>query len=360
MIVRFSPLMRLLCAVFCIALATTLMGATSSLLPPTTLVIFPFRQAEGLDPQRGLDYVSRLGATLKDLGGVNVVMGDPATAQADFLHVAKAAGADYYLIGFVAPPTNNMYAVIEQIVSARSGTVVWSNTAHIGANADVIDQAPVIKNALVAYSSRGYYAVLNPTPKPSPAPSSTAKKNGVSVGGGGGGGAAPKKPLDLPNEAYGFSSGPTAPPKLYASASNPSRFVVVASTGKLVPPVIRDYTTSSLIIALKRHGQTAAQGNPDTTVHWIFRGHDICTDTGAAFLVSGSVSTKSLDPTRGDGIWTDAYVNVALYDCAAQKFEQSTKPMYGGAFSWKTAVDNATNTAVKDYLLKISASVAHS
>jgi len=362
MFVRFHPLAQLLCAVFCMSLAITLMGATSSLLPPTTLVIFPFRQAEGLDPKRGQDYVAKLGSALTALGGVNVVMGDPATAQADYLHAAKAAGAEYYLIGYVAPPANNVYAVIEQIVSARSGTIVWSNTAHIGSNEDILDQGPVIKTAVVSYSSRGFYAVLNPTPKPVKAsPTPLPKKNGVSVGGASGGsGGTPGKPLDLPNEAYGFSSKPTAPPKVYASAGNPTRFVVVASTGKLVPPVIRDYTTSSLIIALKRNGQTAAQGNPETTVHWIFRGHDVCADTGAAYLVSGSVSTKSMDATLGNGMWTDAYVNIALYDCAAQKFEQSTKPMYGGAFSWKTAVDHATNAAVKDYLLKISAPVAHS
>ncbi len=92
-------------------------------------------------------------------------MADPATVPADYLRVTKAAGGDYYLIGYVAPPTNNAYSVIEQIVSARSGTVVWSQTAHIGANDDIFDQAPIIKNALLTYSSRGFYAVLNATPK---------------------------------------------------------------------------------------------------------------------------------------------------------------------------------------------------
>jgi hypothetical protein len=158
----------------------------------------------------------------------------------------------------------------------------------------------------------------------------------------------------LPNEAYGYSSKPTAPPKVYASASHPSRFVILSLVGKTVPPVMKTYAESSLAGALTHHGQTVALGDPDQTQHPLLRGHDICLATGGSYLVFGSLTTKSADVTNGNDIWTDAYLNVAVYDCGAQKLESAAKPLYGGAFSWKTAVSKAADAAVTNYLLKVS------
>jgi hypothetical protein len=278
-------------------------------------------------------------------GGVKIVMGDPATTPENFLHTAKVDGGDFYLTGFIAPPVNGAMAVIEQIVSARSGTVVWANTAHIGSDKDITDQGPIVQNALLTYSTRGYFAILNPTPKPAATPTTSAKKNGIA-------------PLDLPNEAYGFSSKPTAPPKVYASANRPTRFVVLPITGKTVPVVIRTYAESSLVGALSRNGQTAAQGDPDQTQHPLLRGPQICAQTGGKYLVWGDVRTNSNDATEGNDMWTDAYMNVAVYDCASMRLQSVAKPLHGSAFSWKTAVDHAANLAVTNYLLKIS-TVAH-
>ncbi len=95
-------------------------------------------------------------------------------------------------------------------------------------------------------------------------------------------------------------------------------------------------------------------------MHWIFRGHDVCADTGASYIVSGGLLTRSLDMTIGEGQWTDATLRMAVYDCAAQKFEQAPKANTGSAYAWKTAIDHATNAAVQDYLLKLLAPVARS
>ncbi len=341
--------------------AGTLLGA-GALGSAPTLVIFPFREADGFDPRYGPDYVNKLGSALKVSGAVKVVMGDPATVPADYLHTAKADNGDYYLIGFVAPPANGQMSVIEQIVSARSGTVIWSSTAHIGADKDILDQAPVVQNALLAYATRGYYAILNPTPKPAPQPSAPPqKKNGVvgGAGAGGGGGGQPKPPLELAERSLRLLIEAHRAAENLCLGEHPARFVVLAITGRTVPPVIRAYTVSSMLLALQRHGQTVAEGNPETTEHPIVRGPDICTQTGAGYLVFGSVATKSSDATSGNDIWTDAALNVAVYDCGAQKFEQMGKPLHGVAFNWRTAVDHAVNSAVTDYLLKV-ATVARS
>jgi hypothetical protein len=338
------------------------MGASGLLSTAPVLVLFPFRYAEGLDPRYSTDYIAKLGASMTAVGGVKIVMGDPATTPENFLHTTKVDNGDFYLTGYIAPPVNGAMSVIEQIVSARSGTVVWANTAHIGADKDITDQGPIVQNALLTYATRGYFAILNPTPKPAAAPPTSApKKNGISpVGSSSGpsGKGLDKPPLQLPNEAYGFSSGPTAPPKIYASASRPTRFVVLPITGKTVPPVIRTFAGAALVTALSRHGQTAAQGDPEQTQHPLLRGPQICAQTGGTYIVWGDVRTKSSDATNGNDMWTEAYINVAVYDCRTQKLESVAKPLYGGAFSWKTAVDRAANLAVTDYLLKVS-TVAH-
>jgi hypothetical protein len=358
MFVRLRWSVRLLVAVLYASLASTFLVAAGPPSTAPTLVLFPFHEAPGLDPRYGTDYVTKLAGVLTAAAAIKVVLGDPATVPADYLHATKANGGDYYLTGFVAPPANGSQAVIEQIVSARSGTIVWSNTAHIASDQDILAQGPAVQGALLTYATRGYFAILNPTPKPvAPRPTAAPKKNSISVPGGGAA-AQPKAPLDLPNEAYGFSSKPTAPPKVYASADHPSRFVVLSIAGATVPPVIRDYAVSSLVIALARHGQTAALADPARIGHRI-PSVQMCKETGGSYLVLGTVSTKSNDATTEAGLWTEAHLTLAVYDCGTENFEHSAKPLSGAAFSWKTAVDHASNAAVTDYLLKLH-TVAHS
>ncbi|MGA2392212.1 MAG: hypothetical protein ABSH03_02540 [Candidatus Lustribacter sp.] len=362
-------LTQLIVALLCVTFAVTLIGASpspsplgpSSLGPSPTIMIFPMRQPEGLDPKAGIAYSLRLATALTALGGVKVVPGDPATAASDYLHVAKAAGADFYMMGSVAPPINNAVAVVQQVVSTRTGIVSWSGTAYVTTGDDVAAQAPLIKTALVTYETRGYMAILNPTPVPvqtaAPTPVPKSKRVSINEGAGGSGPtSADQAPLPLPNEAYGFSSKPTAPPKVYASAAKPSRFVVLTFVGKNVTPQVRDYTVDSLIKALKKHGQSAAEGNPDTTNHRL-PSADLCSSTGAAYLVFGSVSGAS---TKGNDFsnyvpHSNASIAVAAYDCATQSFVQTAKEVRGAGARWTDAIDHAANAAVTDYLLKVAA-----
>jgi TolB-like protein len=350
---------RSIVAVLCTSLAVTLMGATSSLLPPTTLVIFPFTPAVGADPNSGPEYSKQLGAALTALGGVTVVMADTATVQADYLRTAKAAGAEYYLMGHITPPLNNALSVVEQLVSTRSGIVVWSQTARVSSDDDVAGQAPTVKTAVVSLGTRGFLAILNATPgpvrtvPPTPAPKRAAKAAGgpivpgtVTIG--------PDGVPRLPNEAYGYSSKPTAPPKIYASASKPSRFVVLTLAGKSVTPGVREYTAESLVKALKRRGQTAAEGDPQVTGHHL-PGPDLCNQTGAGYLVFGTIEA-SLSVPAEENNWVKL-VNTALtitaYNCVAGKFERASL-IHGRGNPWGNAVDNTTDTATTRYLMKLA------
>jgi hypothetical protein len=356
---------RSIVGVLCASLAVALMGATStSLLPPPTIVIFSFTPADGADPSTGPEYAKRLGAALTTLGGVKVIMADAATVPADYLHTAKTAGADYYLMGHIAPAVKNSVPVIEQVVSARSGIVVWSDTAHISSDSDVVSQAPVVRNAVTSYAARGYATILNATPGPvrtvkpatTPAPKKVAATAADAGGVAGPGGIiiGPDGVPRLPNEAYGYSSKPTAPPKVYASASRPSRFVVLSFAGKSVTPNVRDYTVESLVRTLKTHGQSVAEGDPAATGHHL-PGPDVCADTGGRYLVFGSIEATSqrADESNNYVNLVNTALNVTVYNCAAGKFEKPTV-LRGRGMPWQSAVDNATSTAVNRYLMKLA------
>lgn len=365
-------LTQLIVALFCVTLTVTLVDAAPSPLPSLvplaaapTLLIFPMRQPEGVDPKAGIGYATKLGSALAALGGVKVVLGDSGVAAADYLRTARATGADFYMMGSVAPPINNAVAVVQQVVNARTGVVTWAGTAYVSTPDDVTSQAPLIKGALQAYETRGYLGILNPTPAPAPtvAPTPATKGKRVNVeggNGGGGGGRGPagadNPPLQLPNEAYGYSSKPTAPPKVYASAAKPSRFVVVNFIGSPgVTPAVRDYTVSAMVKALEKHGQTAAEGNPDTTDHRL-PSVDLCKSTGASYLVFGKIAGGS---TKGNDFsnyvpHSDATIAVAAYDCGSQQFVRSAGQVRGSGSRWTDAVDRAANAAVTDYLLKFT------
>jgi hypothetical protein len=350
----FRPLAWLFAAVLCMAIAIPA-GAAG---PPTVLVVFPFRVADGLDPANGSDYATAIARAITAAGdGVKVILAPAGTAQSDYLHVTAADGGDFYLSGYVAPPIRGSAAVLEQIVSRRSGTAVWGNTAQITVDSDVRDQGPIVRTALLAYTQRGYFLILNPTPSPAPVHTDKpAKKKGLDLGGGagggGGGGATPPKPLDLPNEAYGFSSAPTAAPKLYATADHPSRFAILNVTGTQVPQVIRAYTATSLVATLSHHGQTAAEGDPVTTAHSLIHPAATCKLTGSNYLVFPQISTFSTDSTSGTDEWTDAHLALIVWDCAGNAYLRP-KPFLASAFNWKTAVDRATLKSITAYLEKL-------
>ena len=362
MSVRIRPLIAVMLAVMCAAFASALAGAapTASLAGRPVVVVFPFRTADGIDAQNGRDYAVAIGNALQATPGLNVVMADPSTQPADFLHVTRAEGGDYYLSGFIAGATSGGTTVLEQLVSRRSGTAVWGITAHIATKSDIADQGPVVHDALMAYVTRGFYAIINSTPTPFPVKTAKpTKKNGLSLGNGGGGDGppgpapTPHRTLDLPNEAYGFSSAPTAQPILYASADHPARFAILGVTGSTVNDTMKRYVVSSLVATLSHHGEPALPGDPETTKHFLIHPQDTCKVTGASFLVFGTITAHSTDATSGADPWTNADYTPMVYDCAAQAYNRSAHPIRSSAFDWKTAFDRATYKATTDFFAKL-------
>ena len=353
---------RRLCArafpiLLCMAFATSLLGASAPALLAGTpvIVVFPFKVADGLDPVNGRIMATAIASAVSAQGGVKIVIGDPATAPTDFLHVTAENGGDYYLTGFISAPVGASTSVLEQLVSKRSGTAIWGSTASINSDADIAAQGPIIHDAVLSHATRGYFSIVNGIPTPTPKETAAPKKKNGFTGSGSAPGPAqtPRRTLDLPNEAYGFSSAPTAPPKVYASAAHPTRFAILAVTGNTVTDQMRQYALTSLVTTLAHHGQPAAQGDPDTTKHFLMHPQDICKSTGSAFLVFGTIAAHSTDATNGAEPWTNADYTPMVYDCTAQAYNRSGRPIRGEAFDWKTAIDRATLKATTDFFAKL-------
>jgi TolB-like protein len=366
---RNRRLAHVFTALLCASFATALLAASPppdllpALGPAPVLVVFPFKTGTGIDPADGSSYASIIGKALSDAGGVNVVMGDPATQPADVLHATAALGGDYYLTGSVTAPGRSGTSVLEQLVSRRSGTTVWGANALVSTENDVRDQASVIRGALIAYASRGFYAVVNATPAPQATkepPKQT--KRSIAKGGAarnGAAGEAPRKTLDLPPEAYGFSSAPTAQPEIYASAAHPTRFAIMGITGSQAPDAIERYTENSLVTTLTSHGQPALMGDPEITKHFLMHPQDVCKEIATQFLVFGTIATTSTDPTLGVEAWTDARYTPMIYDCRARAYNRTAKAIRGSGFNWQTAVDRATSKATTDFFSKLGKASAH-
>ena len=354
-------------ALVCTSFATALLAASPppSLLPALgpipVLVVFPFKTGAGIDPADGSSYASMIGNAITSAGGVKVVMGDPATPPADVLHATAAAGGDYYLTGYVTGPGRSYTSVLEQLVSRRSGTTVWGTNALVSTETDISDQASVIRQALLGYVGRGYLAVINATPTPQPTKEpAKSKKNSVAKDTPSGSAAeAPRKTLNLPPEAYGFSSAPTAQPKLYASTAHPTRFAIMGITGANEPEAIKHYAETSLVNTLTHHGQPALMSDPEIAKHFLMHPQDICKQIATQYLVFGTIATKSTDPTQGVGEWTDARFTPMVYDCVAHAYNRTSRAIGGSAFRWQTAVDRATSKATSDFFSKLGKAGAH-
>lgn len=136
------------------ALAFALLGATPLLLSTPSVVIYPLiANGSGVNSETG-DRLSITFATeIAKQGGITVKPAPPATEQRDFLVTARRLGVDYYVMGYVTPLGGDA-SVLINVVSATSGTTVWSTTSQLTTYADAAGQAAAIRAAIFAYASR--------------------------------------------------------------------------------------------------------------------------------------------------------------------------------------------------------------
>jgi hypothetical protein len=92
--------------------------------------------------------INKIADEITAAGGITVVRGATDAKPADYRSLARAAGADVYFSGSVVP-VGPGYSAIENLVSTRSGTVMWSTTMQFRSIADIVGEGARIHDELM-------------------------------------------------------------------------------------------------------------------------------------------------------------------------------------------------------------------
>jgi hypothetical protein len=283
-------------------LAVGLLGETSLLVSTPSIVVYPLiANGTGVNSETGARISVTIASQIAQQGGISVKNAPPGIEQRDYLVTARQLGVDFYLTGYVTP-LGAEASLVEQLVSAKSGSVVWSNTALLTTYGEAAGQASIIRSAILAYAGRAI-STLQPidtsTPRPPPAPD-------------------------------------RLPP--------PKKVAVLALSGDDAPDRVQ-YATASILKALAKN-KVAAARSPDAAQDPGQSAGSICRQTGATLLLGATLSTQSTNATSAT-----ANVIVTGYDCSGAQVGRQTASSSGdGKRAWQVAIDRAVDAAVLNYL----------
>ena len=238
-----------------------------------TLVVYPFAVSGTTPPELGAQLTDRIAAEITALGGVDVVHGPAAAKPADYRAAAQAAGADFYYSGSIVLVFNR-YSAIENLVSTRSGTVMWSFSMQFRTLDDVSGEGGRVRAELM----RG-----------APAPPAGIAANGTSL---------------------------VSPPPM-------SGYAVLPVTGS-GPEADRAFALTALVDTLKRRGFNVVPVTSATPIDPAVDGASVCATTGAQTLIAGTLDTTRV-ATSGTTPQTTAHIALRNFDCRSHAFDlQST------------------------------------
>ena len=139
-----------------------------------TVVVFPFTaNGSQIDREASSRLATIIATRMAETGTVTVIPPPPGTERKDFLSVARASNADYYIAGFISSLGNGV-SVVEQVVSSATGIVVFSNTAQLSTYAEAAGQGDDLALFIARHANRAYSSIGTPPPATSPTPADPA------------------------------------------------------------------------------------------------------------------------------------------------------------------------------------------
>ncbi len=142
------------------------------------IVIYPFTINGDVEKDAGNKLATLFANSIAQSGGVLIKPATSGIARQDFLTDARRLGADYYISGFMTPLGAEV-ALVEQVVSTFSGTVVFAHTAQVVTYGDASTQAQLVRTAVLSHAGRVVAEYNRPVAEPSttPTPSSGNEAN---------------------------------------------------------------------------------------------------------------------------------------------------------------------------------------
>lgn len=183
--------MRRISAIFALVLSAALVGAApraphkatptpAPLAIPTApppaaspaVVVFPFGISSNIKAGSGDRAAQLFAQVMRQAGGLDVVDGGAGVARVDFLTTAEKLHADYYVSGYMTLLGDEV-SLVEQLVDARTGVIIFARTAQIANVNDATAQAQAIHDSIIAREnsfqtslSQAAAPAATPTPLP--------------------------------------------------------------------------------------------------------------------------------------------------------------------------------------------------
>lgn len=327
--------MRRIPAVFLLCLGIALAGAapsrpTSKPAPTPTpatapeqvtslpiIVVFPFGTSSDIPAANGEKAANLFVQVMNSAGGLDAI-GAPATVKHEnYLGYARTVNADYYVTGYMTPLGEGV-SLVEQVVSTRSGTMIFGQTAQINSFEDASSQAITVHDGIVAQEQAFKAQYQSAQATATPAPAATGQANFTK---------------GLSDIAGLFKrKGKSAPTKTVA-VQKPDKGVLVAHVNGTVPQTNLTSATTELYSALNgfyNARMTNASGQNLTR-----QADTICGSDRNNTIATGTLS--AITTHHGLGTRTQWTFNLDIYTCWGAKLAEHSAT----AGSLKDAVASA-------------------
>ncbi len=267
------------------------------------VVVFPFGTSTDIAAGNGEKAANLFVEQMNAAGGIDTIGAPSTVKESDYLKYAKSVNADYYVSGYMTPLGNGV-SLVEQVVSTRSGTMEFGQTAQIQTFADASSQAIAIHDSIIA-QERGLqeqYEQAQATATATP-----MANNQANIG---------KGLADIAGLFKHKGKSTAAAPKVV----KPSKGVLVARVNGTVPANDLSSATSQLYAALNQRyyaHMTASSGMNLTK-----EADALCGTNRNNTIATGTLSAATTH--HGLGSRTQWTFNLDVYTCWGAKLATQT------------------------------------
>jgi hypothetical protein len=328
-------------AVFLLCLGIALAGAAPSrpavkatptpsptpTLQPVSLpivVVYPFGASSDIAAGNGEKAANLFVQEMNNAGGIDAIGAPASVVRNDYLKYAKSVNADYYVTGYMTPLGNGV-SLVEQVVSTRSGAMIFGQTAQVESFEDASSQAIAIHDGIMAQERglRQQYEAAQATATATP-----MANNQANLGKGLSGIAGLFKRKG--------KSSPTPTPVV-----KPAKGILVAHVNGSVPANNLSAATNQLYNALNRNYLVRMTNSSGANI--TREADSLCGSNRNNTIATGTLSAKTTRHTfRSSTEWT---FNLDIYTCWGAKLYTETAT----AGSLSQAVSNAAAAYAKDH-----------
>jgi hypothetical protein len=285
------------------------------------IVVFPFGSSSEIAPGNGEKAANLFVQEMNNAGGIDAISAPATVKQSEYLTYARNVNADYYVSGYMTPLGDGV-SLVEQVVSTRSGTMEFGQTAQIASFEDAAAQAVAIHDGILAREKSMQQAYEQAQASATPTPLATSQAN---IGKG------------ISDIAGLFKRRGKTPATTAAAVVKPDKGVLVAHVNGSVPAGNLSSATSYLYQALNHYynaRMTGANG-----LNLAVQADGICGTNRNNTIATGTLSAKSVHHTLGNRTqWT---FNLDVYTCWGAKLAEHS--------ATANSVNDAVSSAVAAY-----------